>query len=222
MSPWNRILNYARDVNRKVGTALTTEKVKQIRKSLLIWGAVLTILSIIGIIIGMVVIFSGFGDAASSMLTVGRTTLMLSSNCPAMGEPGWFECEKDQMQNGFNNDKNQFEQNFEDRKNNMVDGFSSAFSSTMTGMIIFAISGFLLSIGVVLIKAGLTILVVGEGSKFLDTAPRCPKCGDPVEENEVYCNKCGADLRNKKKCSSCGTQNDVEDAFCRNCGNKLS
>lgn len=104
----------------------------------------------------------------------------------------------------------------------MMEGFSSTVSSAILGFVIFAISGFFLSIGAVLIKAGLAVLITGEGAKFLDTAPKCPQCGNPIEEDEIYCNKCGADIRNKTKCSNCGTQNEVNDVFCRNCGNKLN
>ena len=48
---------------------------------------------------------------------------------------------------------------------------------------------------------------------------KCPKCGDYVESNENFCNKCGAEIY--KKCTKCKTVNEAGDEFCRNCGNKL-
>lgn len=213
MSPWNRILNYGKEVNRKVGTTLTTDTAKKIRKNLLIWGAVAVAVSGIGIIVGLIISYGGIINlitkAGSNMFDAMGDS---GANCPEVGEEGWFECRE--------NSASQNEQNILNMMSGMMGMAGSAIVGMLIGFIVMVISILSLTIGITLIRAGIAIIVTGEGAKFLDTAPKCPKCGDPVDQNEVYCNKCGADIRNKNKCS-CGTQNDVEDVFCRSCGKKL-
>ena len=86
---------------------------------------------------------------------------------------------------------------------------------------LFPIFGFGFIVGVTGLKAGLSIVIVQEGSKFLDTNKYCPYCNDIVEENEKFCSKCGKPLLKEKICAKCGTKNELDDKYCRECGNQL-
>ena len=48
---------------------------------------------------------------------------------------------------------------------------------------------------------------------------KCPDCGDPISEKELFCTKCGCKLKNK--CDKCGFVNELDDKYCAKCGNKL-
>ena len=88
------------------------------------------------------------------------------------------------------------------------------------GCSLFIVGGLMLGIGGQAIRAGLAIIITGIATDVLDTNVYCPVCHDKVDPNEMYCNKCGANLRANKLCE-CGEQNDVNDKFCRKCGKPL-
>ena len=48
---------------------------------------------------------------------------------------------------------------------------------------------------------------------------KCPNCGDPISDDEVFCSKCGKQV--KQECFDCGHINKLEDLFCAKCGKKL-
>lgn len=47
----------------------------------------------------------------------------------------------------------------------------------------------------------------------------CPYCHDLVEQDEVFCDKCGRKLH--KVCQSCGTKHFSTSEFCKKCGKRL-
>ena len=84
------------------------------------------------------------------------------------------------------------------------------FSATITGISVYLIYG------------GLTIVVAGVATKYLDTREKCPKCGDEIDPDEKRCSKCGYDLEaNVENRCICGKLNEPKDSYCRECGQKL-
>ena len=77
------------------------------------------------------------------------------------------------------------------------------------------------SIGTIIASLGFRIVVVGYTSDLIDetVGNNCPNCGDKISPDEIFCSKCGYQLR--KECPNCQTINSHEDKFCKKCGTEL-
>lgn len=81
--------------------------------------------------------------------------------------------------------------------------------------------GVLGSIGTVLTKLGLSIVITGFTSNLVEETvwEKCPNCGDRITKGELFCNKCGTKLR--CQCPECKFINEPNDNYCVKCGHKL-
>lgn len=87
---------------------------------------------------------------------------------------------------------------------------------------LFAGGGVVLGLSLYVLLGGLSIVVAGVAANYLDTRPKCPKCGNEIDKDEKICSNCGCDLKEKRnKICSCGKENQPGDNFCRMCGKKL-
>ena len=166
---------YIKNLNKEVGNTLTSEKAKRVRHTLITIGVILIIVGIISFIFGVVKMFNGIFDSPDS------------GSCPEIGEPGWFDCEKDSNSNQFAH-----------KAGSMILGFGVGAVGVILGVI-----------GVAMVNAGLAVLITGEGSKMIDNAI------ERAEEEERYhnpkesksCANCGGKLefiKGKWKCPYCG------------------
>lgn len=88
-------------------------------------------------------------------------------------------------------------------------------------LISFFLGFFLFSFGIIILRTGLSIVVVNITSKIMDTNNYCDSCGDVIREDELYCSKCGKPLLKNKICKYCGKENLIETDYCVTCGKKL-
>ena len=89
-------------------------------------------------------------------------------------------------------------------------------------MFFFLAGGTVTGISVYVLYGGLSIVIAGVTTNFLDVRKKCPSCGNEIDKDEMICSNCGHDLKamHKKVCS-CGKENQPEDIYCRSCGQKL-
>ena len=74
--------------------------------------------------------------------------------------------------------------------------------------------------GGVILKIGLSILIVGVTTKFVDNSlnQKC-SCGNMLSKNDKFCPNCGRPI--KRVCPKCNFENDSASQYCSNCGEKL-
>ena len=86
---------------------------------------------------------------------------------------------------------------------------------------IFLPCGLIATIGMSIASMGFRIVVAGYTSNLIDdtVGNNCPKCGDKIDADEMFCSKCGFQV--KKECPNCKTINSHKDSFCKKCGKEL-
>lgn len=77
------------------------------------------------------------------------------------------------------------------------------------------------SIGLTIASYGFKIIVTGYATNLIDETAgnNCPECGDKIDKDEMFCSKCGYQVR--KECPDCKTINSYKDKFCKKCGKEL-
>lgn len=89
-------------------------------------------------------------------------------------------------------------------------------------MFLFITGGAVSGLSIYVLLGGLSIVVAGVTTKYLDTRSKCPNCGNEIDKDEKICSNCGYDLKDMhNKLCSCGKENQPGDIFCRSCGKKL-
>ena len=55
------------------------------------------------------------------------------------------------------------------------------------------------------------------------SSEKCPKCGNPIAENDIFCGNCGTKIEKPKglRCANCGQPVNEGDIFCGICGAKI-
>ena len=103
---------------------------------------------------------------------------------------------------------------------NMTAGFGCAVS--IIGFVLFLLGGPTGGIGMLIASYGFNILVAGKTSQLINetVGNNCPKCGDTITAEELFCSKCGTKL--KIQCPKCNHVNQHSNDYCVICGEQLS
>ena len=108
---------------------------------------------------------------------------------------------------------------------NGVSNFNSSSFGPGPGIIIpfilFVPCGLIGGIGTMITHMGFSIVITGYTANLIEETVtlKCPDCGDPISEKELFCTKCGRKLKNK--CPKCGYINELDDKYCCKCGSEL-
>ena len=101
---------------------------------------------------------------------------------------------------------------------NIMYGFGTV---SIIGFVMFLFGGFAGGIGITIASFGFNILVAGKTSQLINetVGNNCPKCGDPITAEELFCSKCGTKL--KIQCPKCNHVNQHSNDYCVICGEQL-
>ena len=169
---------YVKNINKQVGTTLTSEKAKAIRKCLITFGIIVVIIGIVLFIVGVGKMFGGIFDSPKEPV------------CPEMGEPGWFECESESNHSSF-----------ADNAANMILGFSLG----AVGMIVGVIGVAMIQAGLAVLITGAGSVLINNAIENAEEehrkenpkeTKRCNNCGGTLEflKGKWRCPYCGDDL----------------------------
>lgn len=104
-----------------------------------------------------------------------------------------------------------------------MDAFTpNGFSARIIVPFVLLIPCFVIGgIGAAIAGIGFSITVTGYTTQFIDKYNDnvCPNCGDAIDADELFCNKCGTKV--KLQCSKCNAINPVSSDYCKNCGERL-
>ena len=86
------------------------------------------------------------------------------------------------------------------------------------GGIVFGLVLFFTGKSVVAINGSIAEEILGKGTVNMI---KCSNCGEPLNGEETYCGKCGAETAEFKKCGKCEVLNKKDAHVCTACGEKL-
>lgn len=213
------LFKVAKNFNRGVSNALSTERAQEVKRKLIKWGIILSTVGGVLMVLCFILSVKGFISFANSTTPDHTVSNQLYEK--------WNECNSNAMSSvGFDKFGNLVSPNFsacdvihsqyiEARTKEDSTGFEFP-TAGFVWMFVSIIPMIMFGLGICALNLGINMHIAGFASDVLDEGLSTDNYDEPYEQVQWSRNN-----KKNKYCSNCGAEVSKNTKFCPHCGNKL-